>query len=48
MERAAIKYGCSLIQTPKGGQSEPLSKIEREAIDYLKAYLVNLSSSRLI
>jgi transcriptional regulator with XRE-family HTH domain len=42
MEKSAIKYGQSLLQTPKDGQSDPLTKIERKAIDYGKSLLGKL------
>ena len=41
-EKSAIKYGQSLLQTPKNGQSDPLTKIERKAIDYAKSLLGKL------
>lgn len=42
IEKSAIKYGQSLLQTPKNGQSDPLTKIERKAIDYGKTLLGKL------
>ena len=41
-EKYAIKYGQSLLQTPKKGESDPLTRIEREAIDYGKSLLSKL------
>jgi hypothetical protein len=39
IEKSAIKYGKSLLQTPKKGRSDPLTKIERKAVDYGKSLL---------
>lgn len=39
MEISAIKYGKSLFQSPRKGHSDPLTKIERKAVDYGKSLL---------
>lgn len=38
-EKEAIKFGKSIFQTPKKDQADPLTKIERKAIDYSKSLL---------
>lgn len=45
-EKSAIKYGQSLLQTPKKGESDPSTRIEREAIDYGKSLLSKLKQKK--
>lgn len=43
-EKEAIKFAQSILNGPKQGQADPLTKIERNAINYGKSLLRKLKS----
>ncbi|MDO6719169.1 helix-turn-helix transcriptional regulator [Psychrosphaera sp. 1_MG-2023] len=44
-EKEAIRFAKSIFQTPKKEQADPLTKIERKAIDYGKSLLKKFKQS---